>query len=202
MTDLSDALDLRRDATAGLGAALRAVIVAQCSTEVTVDDLREATALAARIEALLVGETRPLSAPASVDDWSGDIRYFGPVIGLGNAMAPPLVYDRVDDGVSAHATLDRRFEGPRGLVHGGIAALLLDEVLGHAAAESGHWGMTAYLNTTYRQPLPLDVGLVVSARIRSIEGRKVFVIGGIALASDPTTLRVEAEALFVQPREC
>lgn len=199
MTDQNDILADRREATAGLGAALRSVIVAQCSTEVPTENLRTATELAARIEALLVGDVRPLGEPASVDDSATSIRYFGPVIGLGNPMSPPLVYHSIEDGeVRAHATLDRRFEGPRGFVHGGIIALLLDEVLGYTAAQSGRAGMTAYLNVTYSRPVPLDTELVVSAKIRSFEGRKTFVHGGIALVSNPSALNAEAEALFVQ----
>jgi acyl-coenzyme A thioesterase PaaI-like protein len=201
MTDLTEPIAVRREATAALGTALRSVIVAQCSTEVPVHNLREATALAGRIEALLVGQSRPVNVIASVDDLGASVRYFSPVTGLGNPMSPPLVFDlSASGGVLVRTTLDQRFEGPSGFVHGGVTGLLLDEVLGQAGTQAGRWGMTAYLNITYRQALPLGVELELSAAIESIDGRKTFVSGGIALASDPAVKLVEASALFIEPR--
>lgn len=201
MTDTSAELALRREATAELGAELRAVIVAECATEVPVGNLREAARLARQLETLLVGDKRELSELASVDDLPASIRYFSPVTGLGNPMSPPLVFEPGATGsVLVRTILDRRFEGPPGFVHGGITGLLLDEVLGQAATQAGRWGMTAYLNITYRRALPLDVELVLTARIASIDGRKTLVEGGIALASDPSVTHVEASALFIEPR--
>jgi acyl-coenzyme A thioesterase PaaI-like protein len=115
-------------------------------------------------------------------------------------MSPPLVFEREGDTVVVRATLDRRFEGPPGFVHGGVTGLMLDEVMGQAGTQAGRWGMTAFLNITYRRALPLDTELVFTSRIDTIDGRKTHVVGGIALAASPSVPYVEAEALFIEPR--
>ncbi len=185
---------------AELGTALREVVVAQAANEVSIGHLEEATALARQISELLSENRRPLNRVASVDSLPEAIRYFSPVTGLGNPMSPPLEFEREGESVVVHTTLDRRFEGPPGFVHGGVTGLLLDEVLGHAATQAGRWGMTAFLNITYRRALPLDTGLVLTSTIDRIDGRKTHVVGAIALASNPSVPCVEAEALFIEPR--
>lgn len=190
----------RRASLAELGAALRDASAALVATEVAADSLEEASAHARAITTLLESETRALTTLASVDDLGAGIRWFSPTVGPGNPMSPPITVESTAEGVVTRVTLDRRFEGPPGLVHGGVTGLLLDEVLGRAGTAIGRWGMTAYLNITYRRALPVDVELELSARVDRIEGRKTFTSGTIALASDPQVPLVEAEALFVEPR--
>ena len=58
------------------------------------------------------------------------------VIGLRNAIAPPLTIQH-DDAASrcwSEFTLNGAYEGPPGWVHGGVCALVLDHVLGEAAS--------------------------------------------------------------------
>ena len=57
------------------------------------------------------------------------------VIGMRNPVAPPLAIERdADGGVFADFHLGAAYEGPPGHVHGGVAALILDHVLGEAAS--------------------------------------------------------------------
>jgi acyl-coenzyme A thioesterase PaaI-like protein len=200
MTATSAALNRRREAVADLGSALREALVAQAANEVSIDHLVEAAGLARALTALLAENPRDLTRVASVDSLPEAIRYFSPVTGLGNPMSPPLVFGREGETVVVRTTLDRRFEGPPGFVHGGVTGLLLDEVLGQAGTLAGRWGMTAYLNITYRRALPLDTELELTSHIDWFDGRKTHVVGAIALASDPSTPHVEAEALFIEPR--
>ncbi len=193
-------LATRREAVAALGAAVRAALVAIAAHEAPVEDLERATALAEQLTAQLAGNERPLTQLPSVDDLAHGIRYLSPTIGLGNPMSPPVVMARTETGVETRVTLDRRFEGPPGFVHGGVTGLLLDEVLGEAATHAGHWGMTAFLNISYHRALPLDVELLLTARVTHHEGRKAFVSGEISQAAESTP-SVTAEALFVTPRE-
>jgi acyl-coenzyme A thioesterase PaaI-like protein len=195
-----DPIPARRDAVAALGSAVRAALVAIAATEAPIENLQRAAALADQLTAELTGTERPLTQVPSVDDLAHGIRYLSPTIGLGNPMSPPVVMARTATGVETHVTLDRRFEGPPGFVHGGVTALLLDEVLGEAATHVGLWGLTGFLNIDYLHALPIDVELVATAQVSRTEGRKTFVSGGIALSSDPTTPFVAAEALFVTPR--
>jgi len=119
------------------------------------------------------------------------------VVGLRNAIAPPL--DVRTDGVGrawCEFSLGAAYEGPPALVHGGVAALVLDHVLGCAAGADGRPRMTGTLTMRYRRGTPLGT-LSAEASIRSVEGRKAFVVGHLADASGPT---VEAEGVFVLPR--
>jgi acyl-coenzyme A thioesterase PaaI-like protein len=200
MTETSDRVLRQREAVAGLGSALREVIVAQAANEVPLTKLAEAAALARQISALISGNERDLTQVASVDSLPEAIRYFSPVTGLGNPMSPPLIFERDGERVVAHAALDRRYEGPPGFVHGGVTGLILDEVMGQAGTQAGRWGMTAFLNLTYRRALPLDTELEFTSHIDWIDGRKTHVVGGIALAANPSVMHVEAEALFIEPR--
>lgn len=119
------------------------------------------------------------------------------VVGIRNPVAPPLDVQRDPDGRStADFDLGARFEGPPGLVHGGVSALLLDQLLGEAAGAGGKPGMTARLTLNYRRPTPLGA-LHGEARIDRTEGYKTWVVGHIA---DAEGVCVEAEGLFILPR--
>lgn len=194
------AIEARRAALADLGAAFRTALVALVETDAPVEDLRRGTELARSLATTVLGEPRPVTEVASVDDISRTIRYFSPTVGAANPMAPPITIEDTPTGVRCTVTLDRRFEGPPGFVHGGVTSLLLDEVLGSAATHRGHWGMTAYLHVTYRRALPLDTELVFDARLDRVDGRKILVVGQVAIASAPEVRCVDAEALFVEPR--
>jgi acyl-coenzyme A thioesterase PaaI-like protein len=190
----------RRARVADLGRALRAATVAACVTEVDDAELARAAALAQEISAILERRTRPLEQVPEVDDLERSIRVFNPVIGAGNPVSPPLEILPTDGGSVARAAFDRRFEGPPGLLHGGVIALLFDQVLGSAATLAGRWGMTAFLTVQYRRAVPLDREVVLTGRITRTEGRKTFIEGGIALAEEPDEPLATAEALIVEPR--
>jgi acyl-coenzyme A thioesterase PaaI-like protein len=132
----------------------------------------------------------------------GKLRAWGnTVVGLRNAIAPPLDVVWHDDGsVIGHAMLGAAYEGPAGYLHGGVSALLLDQALGEAAHASGHPGMTALLTLKYRRPAPLGPVRVEAAAMPG-GGIKTTVRGRlISLADGKEELCVEAEGLFILPR--
>lgn len=47
--------------------------------------------------------------------------------------------------------------------YGGVSAMLVDQLLGHAAAASGHSGVTTELTVRHRRPVPLDAPLRIWA---------------------------------------
>ena len=71
--------------------------------------------------------------------------------------------------------------------HGGVSAMLIDQLLGHAAAVPGHPGVTTELSVRYRRPVPLDVPLRVGGRVIEAEGRRVAVIGESATQPNPAS---------------
>lgn len=120
------------------------------------------------------------------------------VIGLRNAIAPPLTIQHGDDGTSCWSefTLNAAYEGPPGLVHGGVCALVLDHVLGEAASE----GLTKPLFTgtiTIRYVRGTPLGrLRAEAAVERTEGVKSFVSGHL---SDAEGVTAEAEGIFIRP---
>ncbi len=120
------------------------------------------------------------------------------VIGLRNPIAPPLTIQHGDDGTSCWSefTLNAAYEGPPGLVHGGVCALVLDHVLGEAASE----GLTKPLFTgtiTIRYVRGTPLGrLRAEAAVERTEGVKSFVSGHL---SDGEGVTAEAEGIFIRP---
>ena len=120
------------------------------------------------------------------------------VIGLRNAIAPPLTIQHGDDATRCWSefTLNSAYEGPPGLVHGGVCALVLDHVLGEAASA----GLTKPLFTgtlTVRFVRGTPLGrLRADAAVERTEGVKSFVSGHL---SDGEGITVEAEGIFIKP---
>jgi acyl-CoA thioesterase FadM len=122
---------------------------------------------------------------------------YNPVTGSGSALAPPLHIELAGDMVVGTCTLGLAYEGPPTCVHGGVSAMLLDQLLGYAASAAGHPGMTVQLDTTYRAPVPLQAPLRLTARMTEVTGRRATVRGAIATAAEPDTVLVEARGIFV-----
>jgi Thioesterase superfamily len=120
------------------------------------------------------------------------------VVGLRNPIAPPLIIHHDDNGTQwwSEFTLGAAYEGPPGLVHGGVCAMLLDQVLGEAASE----GMTKPLFTgtitvRYLRGTPLG-RLRAEAAVERTDEIKSFVSGHL---SDAEGITVEAEGIFIKP---
>ena len=181
-----------------LAAATRELVAAQLMTEVDHGTAREITTEIEQLTARLRKQagTGSLGIEVGAD---GRTRAHGnAVVGLRNPVAPPLLVERSPDG-RARSTfvLGPQYEGPPGLVHGGVSALLLDQLCGEAAAAGGAPGMTGRLTLHYRRPTPLGA-LRAEAWIDHVEGYKTSVKGHLTDAEGRPT--VEAEGLFILPR--
>ena len=55
--------------------------------------------------------------------------------------------------MDASSTLDRRFEGWEGVIHGGILCTILDEVMAWALVGEDNWGVTARMAVDFRRPV-------------------------------------------------
>ncbi|MEZ0351288.1 PaaI family thioesterase [Mycobacterium sp. pR1184] len=120
------------------------------------------------------------------------------VVGLRNAVAPPLVLHHEADGlVWSEFNLGAAYEGPPEHVHGGVSALILDHVLGATAHKLGRPAYTGTLTLRYRRRTALGRPLRAEAHIDRIDGVKTFSVGHIADADGVT---VEAEGVFITPK--
>ncbi|MDT5151706.1 MAG: hypothetical protein QOI01_3439 [Mycobacterium sp.] len=177
--------------------SVRELIDATIRTEMDADAVAAAKAEIDAATARL--RNRQLDGPFGVRFGSdGDQMPWGNVvIGLRNPVAPPLSIQKDDDGgVVADFHLGAAYEGPPGHVHGGVAALILDHVLGDAASSPNKPRLTGTITMRYRRITPLG-DLHAEARIVRTEGVKTFAVGHLADADGVT---VEAEGVFIQPR--
>ena len=181
---LTDAVRELIDATIRTEADQDAIVAARTAIEAATDVLRSRQRDETQVVRYAVGD-RPVV-------WSNA------VIGLRNAIAPPLTIHHNDDGTQCWSefTLNGAYEGPPGLVHGGVCALVLDHVLGEAASQ----GLTKPLFTgtlTLRFVRGTPLGrLRAEAGVERTEGVKSFVSGHL---SDADGITVEAEGIFIKP---
>ena len=87
--------------------------------------------------------------------------------------------DRETGRASGKFVLGPRYGGGAGFVHGGVIALLLDEVMGKISKLCEERAVTAELNIEYRKPVPTDEEIVVSGWQESEKGRNRFRVGEI-----------------------
>jgi acyl-coenzyme A thioesterase PaaI-like protein len=81
-----------------------------------------------------------------------------------------------DDGegeVVSRYSVPERYQGYPGLVHGGVLAAMLDEVVGRVSmiGDPHHFMMSVRLEVLYRQPVPVNTPLDVVGRIVRLRGR-------------------------------
>ena len=119
------------------------------------------------------------------------------VVGIRNPIAPPVQIQRAADGKSVcDFHLGAAYEGPPGHVHGGVAALVLDHLLGEAASDGINPRLTGTISFRYVRATRLG-DLHAEAVITRTEGVKTYAVGHLADAEGVT---VEAEGVFIQPR--
>jgi acyl-coenzyme A thioesterase PaaI-like protein len=194
----SEELEHERAVLGGLAGSVRELADASLRTTVPAEVVGEVQAEIERLTARLRAEQIPGSFGVSLNS-DGTVRGYGnAVVGLRNPIAPPLQMERSEEGRAwASFHLGAVYEGPPGMVHGGVAALVLDQVLGEAAAAGGSPGMTGTLELRYLQNTPLG-DCSAEGWIDRVEGVKTFVHAELRRADGEPTVR--AEGIFILPR--
>ena len=184
-----------RRSTRPLTEAVRRLIQAGIRTGEDEETIREAqTAIEAVVQKLegTVDEGLPRHAVNG-----RPVVWGNPVTGFRNAIAPPLIIHEDPDGLWwSEFELGEAYQGPPGWVHGGVLALVLDQLLGEAASD----GLTKPLFTgtitlRYLRGTPLGP-LRAEAAIERTDGIKTFVSGHLSDAEGKT---VEAEGIWIKP---
>jgi acyl-coenzyme A thioesterase PaaI-like protein len=186
------------DARFDLAREVRRITSAMVSLPIADDDINAATAALKGVADALEAHAGPGRRPRAQPDPVGDPQDFfpsSPVIGFANPVAPPVVVEAVDGELRGTATFDYQYEGPPTCVHGGVIAMVFDEMLGAANIMAGNPAMTGTLTITYRKPTPLRTPLRLEARFVSREGRKIRTYGAIF---NGETLTAEAEGIFIE----
>ena len=136
------------------------------------------------------GET--LIDNGAIVSWGNAVR------GFRNALAPP-VFSHLDESgrVSADFHLGAAYEGPPGHVHGGVSAMILDQLLGEAACPDLVPRFSGSI--TYRYVRPAALGTLHAEAFQThTDGAKTYCSAYIADAEG--AILVEAEGVFIMPR--
>lgn len=180
-----------------LAEAVRELVDATVRTEVDPAVIRDVTEAVRAQTARLRERQLPGAYGVRWTTLGGRRSWGNAVVGRRNPIAPPLRLQVGEDGsVWAELRLGAAYEGPNQLVHGGVAALILDQVLGAAAEVSGSPGMTGTLTMRYVAGTPLGELLRVEARAIETVGVKTIVRGTLSGPEGPC---VEAEGVFLLP---
>jgi acyl-coenzyme A thioesterase PaaI-like protein len=102
------------------------------------------------------------------------------------------------EGDQVLATLHPRpeFQSYPGVLHGGLSATALDEVMGYASILlAGIWAATATMDVRYRAQIPYDAPLPLVAGLTDTRGRRVRAWSRLHLPSGE--IGAEATALLV-----
>ncbi|HLC01548.1 MAG TPA: PaaI family thioesterase, partial [Anaerolineales bacterium] len=124
------------------------------------------------------------------------------VCGLESSVGLKLTfYDAGPDQAEAAYTVPEEYQGYPGVVHGGVVAAMLDEVIGRAAmsGDPNHFTLTARLALRYRKPIPVAVRLQLVGSIERKKGRLTTGRGELRLPDG--TIAAEAEATLVDYAE-
>jgi len=123
---------------------------------------------------------------------------YSPVVGPRNAIAPPVVFEPRGSELVALHTFDAQYCGPPTAVHGGIVALVFDELLGCVNVVNEVGGFTGTLTVRYCALTPVGKPIAMRAWIERRDGRKTFTKGTMHCGD---VLCAEAEGVFIAPRE-
>lgn len=188
----------QRAARHRLAAALRRTIALLMDADAPEEEINRAAERAERFADELASfpQNRALWGYAETSNAGNPRAFFdsSPLVGLSNAVAPPLHLTVNGDHVEGEVVFHTQYEGPPGHVHGGFVAAAFDEVLGLVQSLTGQSGMTGTLTVRYRRPTPLHRQLRFYGKVDRVEGRKIFTIGQLF---DGETLCAEAEGIFI-----
>jgi len=121
------------------------------------------------------------------------------VCGQRNPFGLHLVFRQEAESIVADFQPREEHQGFPGILHGGIVASVLDEVLGRTPLLGAHpaWTMTGKLEIKYRRYVPYGPLLRVRATLESDRKRVQQARGVLTLAEDESTVLAEASGLFL-----
>ena len=183
-------------ARARLAEATRHLLDAVVSADTVADDTLDDASAAIEAATATIAALAVTSSDAGARPPRGFTEYLARnrLIGLAHPLSPAGAWRFADGVLEVRATFGDVHEGPEGFVHGGIVALVFDELLALAAAFGGTGGLTGTLKVRYRKPTPLHEELRLTGWVDRREGRRMRARGTIHVGD---VLTAEAEGLFV-----
>jgi uncharacterized protein (TIGR00369 family) len=97
-------------------------------------------------------------------------------------------YDNGENEVYSEYIVSENYQSYPGIVHGGIVAAMLDEVVGRVAMcdrevtdDHHHFMMSVKLEVKYRHPVPTNTPLKIIGRVVKLRGRLGQAVGEVVL---------------------
>ncbi len=121
--------------------------------------------------------------------------------GIENSNGLAMAFYQVGPNrVASEITVPEHFQGYPGVVHGGIVASMLDEIVGRVlfTDDPERMMMTAKLVTRYRKPVPVGEPLRVEGWLVRDKGRYAVTKSEIRLADGSLAAEAEATLATVQ----
>jgi acyl-coenzyme A thioesterase PaaI-like protein len=150
-----------------IATAVRKLIGTVLALELSCDELRsladDLDAYETALSRHLPPDLRPRVGPAPADDQRVYLDHSRDIGGF-NPCVPSYTLRCADDRGEGTVEFPVLYEGPPGIVHGGILALFFDCVLQQLNCDLGVSGKTSDLSVRYRRPTPLLTRLDVHAR--------------------------------------
>jgi hypothetical protein len=127
---------------------------------------------------------------------------YSPIIGPLNPVAPPVDFRLVGREIHAIHTFEPQYNGPPASVHGGVIALVFDELLGSLGAMLDIGGFTGTLEIIYRSLTPLQQPIRMRSWVDGEEGVKIFIKGEMYTtdARGEERLCSQANGIFIRPK--
>ncbi len=116
------------------------------------------------------------------------------VCGEKNPIGLHLNTTRADGKSHMEFDVNENYAGFNGVMHGGFACMLFDEVMFHAIYSLGLMTVTLNLNIDFINPAIIGHHLVVEAWITDRDGRKIFAEGKI---TDGEKIVARAKGLYI-----
>jgi acyl-coenzyme A thioesterase PaaI-like protein len=116
--------------------------------------------------------------------------------GRNNPIGLKLKFKWDGDTIRTEFTPDRTHQGWPGLLHGGILGTLLDEAMSNVAYATGNTCLTASIEIRLRQPVKVELPLVITAWITHHRKKLIETAGKVCL-QDGTVIAESTAKQFI-----
>ena len=123
--------------------------------------------------------------------------------GGANARGLHLAFEQDDarQRIVGRFRLGEEYQGGTGFLHGGIIALLLDEVMSKASRFHGVRAVTADLHVEYKRPIRTGQEIVVEGFVTRRDGRQLYHEGEIRNEAGDLLARGEGRFVVIDPEK-
>lgn len=179
---------------AELVAAARSLIESVATTDLDDDGLRAAASRLTAVDDQLREQRLPAVPRTEFVDAVGSPQYTWQAANPGLPQID-MVFEGDRGSARFEHGLSAVFAGPPGLLHGGVASMLLDAVLASLVQFHGIPSVTASLTTDFRGPTPVDTPFEIWAQLDEVGDRKVRVSGALVVDGVES---VQAHGLWIR----